>query len=103
MRYLQPRYLDIIKSLPESVEHTINKLEAVFTDECLINILSATDSDAANKILLDYLIKDMSTSEDLLDLCNQLEKITESPNLVTTIAEMRAGLYRYMYVVSLVT
>ena len=92
MRYLQPRYFDIIKTLPESAEDTITKLEGVFTDECIMDILSASNSDAANKILLDYLIKDMSTSEDLLDLCNMLEKITESSNLLTIMAEMRAGL-----------
>ena len=45
--------------------------------------------------MLDYLIKDISTSEGLLNLCNQLEKITESPNLVAIIAEIKTGLYSY--------
>ena len=97
MRYLQPRYLDIIKYLPDSAEETIKKLEEVLTDDCIMDILGASDSDAANKILFDYLIKDISTSKDLLDLCNLLEEITESPNLLTIIAEMRAGLCRYVY------
>ena len=92
MRCLQPRYWDIIKSLPDSAEETIIKLEGVFTDDCIMDILRASDSDAANKILFDYLIKDISTYQDLLDLCNLLEEITESPNLLTIIAGLRAGL-----------
>ena len=92
LQCLQPRYLDIINSLPESVENTVNKLEGVFTNDCIIAILSAPSPVDANKMILDYLVKDVSSSEDLLGLCDQLEKITESSNLLSIVAEMRAGL-----------
>ena len=72
---MQPRYLKIIKSLSESVETTIDKLDGTFTDECIVAAVSAPNPEAASKIILDYLLKDLSTLKDLLDLCNQLEKL----------------------------
>ena len=93
LRYLQQRYLDIINSLPESVEYTIDKLEGVFTDECIVAIVSAPNSEDGNKIILDYLIKDLDTLEDALYFCNQLEKLSESPNLIRIVAEIKKGLY----------
>ena len=88
--------MDIINSLPESAEITVDKLEGVFTDDCIINIVSAPNPEAANKMILNYLIINnnyLNTSNDLLSLINQLEKITESPNLVAIVAELKAGLY----------
>ena len=99
-QYLQPRYLEIIKSLPESVETTINKLDGMFTDECIIAAVSATKPEAANKCILDYLLKDLNTLEDLYGLCNQLEKITESPNLITIVDEIKTGLSDFTVIVS---
>ena len=98
-QYLQPRYLKIIKSLPELVETTIDKLDGMFSDECIVAAVSAPNPEAANKIILDYLLKDLSTLEDLLDLCNQLEKITESPNLITIVDEMKTGLSNFTVIV----
>ena len=93
LQYLQQRYLDIINSLPNSVEYTIDKLEGTFTDECIIAVVSAPNPEAANKIILDYLMKDLDTLEDAFHFCNELEKLSQSHNLIRIVAEIKKGLY----------
>ena len=85
--------------MPESVEYTIDKLEGVFTDECIVAIVSAPNSEDGNKIILDYLTKDLDTLEDALYFCNQLEKLSESPNLIRIVAEIKKGLYNSIEII----
>jgi len=54
-------------------------------------ILSSSNSTAANKIILDCLIERMSCREELLNLCNQLETITASHQMMMVISEIRSG------------
>ena len=58
----------------------------------MCKILSCPSIDTANKMILDYLIGSMKDDVDLLDLCDQLDRLTDiSPDLKHVIAELRKG------------
>jgi len=71
--------------------NTVSKLEQHLTDTDITSILGCTNAILANKKILDSLIVHMKCKEDLLDLCNHLEKISESPNMTNIVHELRNG------------
>ena len=77
--------------MPDSYEQSVGKLQDYISDDQICMILSSSDSITANKIILDCLIERMSCREEVLDLCNQLETITTSHQLMMVISEIRFG------------
>ena len=71
---------------------TVSKLERHLTDTDIANILSSSNTTVANKKILDSLIIRMKCKEDLLDLCDQLEKITGSPRMNNIVNDLRNGM-----------
>lgn len=72
---------------------TVNKLERHLTDTDIASILQCSNAILANKKILDSLIIHMKCKEDLLDLCDQLEKINGSPNMNSIINNLRNGMH----------
>jgi len=78
--------------MPDDYERSIGKLQNYMSDEQICTILCSSDHTTANKLILDLLIAKMSCKIDLLDLCDQLEKITTASNeLKVIIQELRSG------------
>ena len=77
--------------MPDNYEQSVGKLQDYISDDQICMILSSSDSITANKIILDCLIERMSCREEVLDLCNQLETITTSHQLMMVISEIRFG------------
>ena len=77
--------------MPETYEQTLGRLQNFFSDDQLCAVLSCSSCSVANKLILDCLIKRMEREEDLLDFCDQLEKITGSQNLNDIINDIRSG------------
>jgi len=73
--------------------NTVSKLEQYLTDTDITSILGYTNATLANKKILDSLIVHMKCKEDLLDLCDRLEKISESPSMTNIVHELRNGMY----------
>ena len=88
---LKAHYHTILHLMPDDYELTIGKLVNYISDEQICSILSSSNSTIANKIILDCLIERMRCSEELLDLCDQLENITTSHDLKIVINEIRFG------------
>ena len=79
--------------MPDYYEPTVAKLQNYINDDQICSILSSSNSTIANKIILDCLIERISCREDLLDLCDQLEKITTSNSMGMVTNEIRSGQY----------
>ena len=77
--------------MPDDYELSVGKLLNYISDDQICNILSSSSSIIANKTILDCLIKRMRCREDLLDLCDQLEKIIASHDIEIVISEIRLG------------
>ena len=71
---------------------TVSKLERHLTDTDIVDIISSPSETFANKMILDSLIMQMKCKEDLLDLCDQLEKISVSPDMNRIIHDLRNGM-----------
>ena len=90
-KQLKPYYHTLLHSMPDDYELTVGKLQEYFSDDQICDILSSTNSTAANKIILDCLIEKISCKEGLLDLCHQLDIISASPDMNTVINKIRSG------------
>ena len=90
---LKSKYKEILKYFPNDFCESIHKLQHKLDDDQMCKILSCPSIDTANKMILDYLIGSMKDdAADLLDLCDQLDRLTDmSPDLKHVIAELRKG------------
>ena len=88
---LKAHYHKILRSMPDDYEPTIEKLQDYLSDEQICDILIISDSTIANKKILDFLIERINCKEQILDLCDQLKKITISHDLNSVIIELQSG------------
>lgn len=77
--------------MPDDYELTIGKLQNNLSDDQICAVLSSSNSNTANKIILDCLIGRISHRVELLDLCDQLEIITTTNDLRVIVNEIRSG------------
>ena len=96
---LRAHYHTILHLMPDDYVLTVGKLQDYFSDDQIADILSNSTSAIANKIILDCLIERINCREQLLDLCDQLEKITNSNNMRVVTNEIRLGQYCRYFIV----
>ena len=78
--------------MPDSYEQSIGKLQSHFSDEQICDILCSSNCKVANNKILNCLVEKLTCKEDLLDLCEQLDKLAESNDLVVTIKDIKSGM-----------
>ena len=69
----------------------VSQLECHLTGDHIGSILECRDVFTANQRILDCLIEQINTKEGLLDFCEQLNSITNSPALTTVIKSIKKG------------
>ena len=89
---LRSKYTDILESFPKDHEQTLGRLHHILPLDLISAVLSCVDSHAANKMMLDHLISNIKCKADLLDLCDQLDNLTDSSKFVNALKELRKGL-----------
>ena len=88
---VKDKYTDILSCFPENYEATIGCLQSHLSDSDICEVLSMTSGQ--NQKLLDFLILKLKSKEDLLDCCDNLEKIDGAlPSLKTIVEELRKGI-----------
>jgi len=88
---LKTHYHTILQLMPDNYEQSVGKLQNYINDDQICRILSSSNSTAANKIILDCLIERVNCREELLYLCDQLETISASHEMMMVIGEIRSG------------
>ena len=68
----------------ESVGH----LEQYLNANAIFTIVSSPDADQGNQQIINSLLKQLTCIEDLLELCNRLEKIPNAPALTHAIEKV---------------
>jgi len=90
---LKQYYHTILQLMPDDYEQSVGKLQNHISDDQLCDILTCTSNcRAANTKLLNCLIEKLTCKEDLLDFCDQLERIAASNDLIVIIEELKTGL-----------
>jgi len=82
---LKGKYAEILKCFPDNYEATLGGIQNSFSDSQICDILSMTTGH--NQKILDCLIMQLKGKEDLLDFCDNLEKIPEAPTSLQSIVE----------------
>ena len=77
--------------MPDDYEITVGKIQDYITDDQISAILGTGNSSVANKMIVDCLIERISCREELLDLCDQLEKITSLNEMKSVTKETKLG------------
>ena len=78
MELFKSRYSDILQSLSNDYEQTLDIIQDELTDDQICSVLSCSEPTTANKLILDSLIEKAKCRADLLQLCNQLQQIMPS-------------------------
>ena len=81
----------LLDNLPENYESSLACLQQILTDDQICDILSVPEARACNQKILNCLIEQVHSEEDVLDLCSHLEKIMGSQALVDIVEELRKG------------
>ena len=82
----------LVQSLPQNFTENVGHLEQYLTATAIYSIVSSADADQGNRMIMDCLMKQLTHQEDLLELCERLEKIPDAPALTNAIEELRKGL-----------
>ena len=95
---LKAQFHTILQLMPDDYEQSIGKLQNHISDDEICDILCSGNYRIANNKILNCLIGKLNNKEDLLDLCDQLEKITTSHDLVVIIKDIKSGRFMYIHV-----
>ena len=93
MKELRRYYSDMVISLPDDFLRSIQWLQHLLSDEQIGSILRCTSPLAANQMLLDCFIRNVENKESILEFCEHLELIKNSPKLQKMVENLRKGLY----------
>ena len=78
--------------MPDDYMNTVSQLECHLTGDHIGSILECSDVFTANQRILDCLIEQVDTKEGLLDFCNWLSTIANTPALNAALNELKKGL-----------
>jgi len=81
----------MVRFMPQNYRMTIHTLQNFLSDDQICVILSSNNSTTANKIILDCLIERMGCREELLDLCDQLETVSTSQQMMMVISKIKSA------------
>lgn len=80
--HLKHYYNALISAMPENYEETVKEFSMHIEKTKQSEILNMKSSEKANKLILDCLIQKMIYRVDVLVLCDLLEGIKVSPELI---------------------
>ncbi|XP_065902698.1 uncharacterized protein [Dysidea avara] len=80
---MQSQFNAILCSLPDNFLGTLDVLQDDLTDDCVCTVVECSDSQTANKLMLNCLIE--SYTEDIAGFCDALEKLTDAIGLANIV------------------
>ena len=91
-------YKEILNFFPKESLWSLEKLQDKLSDDQICAVLNCANSHSANKMILDCLIDKVKFREDIFDLCDQLDKLTDiTPDLKCLTNKLRKGYFNYVY------
>ena len=97
-------YSALVKSMPDNYMSSLSKLEHHLTGDHIGSILECRDVFTANQRILDCLIEQIYTEQELLNFCDWFSALMNIPLLAATIGNIKKGTYvvvlfsGYMYI-----
>ena len=88
---LRSYYSALVRSMPEDYMNTIGQLESHFSGDHIGSILECRDVFTANQRILDCLIEQICTEQELLNFCDWFSSSINAPLLAATVENIRKG------------
>ena len=88
---LRLHYSALVKSMPDNYMNTVSKLEFHLSGDHIGSILDCSDVFTANQRILDCLIEQICTEQELLNFCDWFSKLMNAPLLATTVENIKKG------------
>ena len=79
--------------MPDNFMNTLSKLEFRLSGDHIGSILECRDVFTANQRILDCLIEQICTEQELLNFCDWFSKLMNTPLLAATIDIIKKGTY----------
>ena len=73
---IRSKYDAIVQLFPDDYEKTLQAVQDFLTDDQVCDVLVNPDCVIANNTMLNFLMEKVNSMVDVLEFCNQLEKIT---------------------------
>ena len=83
--------------MPDDYMNTVSQLERHLTGDHIGSILECRNVFTANQKILDCLIVQLDSREDVFSLCDKLSIITDAPSLTVAIEDLKKGMYVRTY------
>ena len=77
--------------MPDDYMNSVGELESHFSGDDIGSILECRNVFAANQRILDCLIGQVHTAQELLNFCDWLNTLTNAPLLAATVENIRKG------------
>ena len=88
---LRSHYSALVRSMPEDYMNTIGRLESHLSGDHIGSILECKDVVTANQRILDCLIEQICTEQELLNFCDWFSTSINVPLLAATVENIRKG------------
>ena len=89
------KYDVIVQSLPSDFEKTLQVLQDHLTDDQICDVLNSTNYAIANKIILNCMVEKVKITDNMVEFCDQLMKISSllphPETLIKIVIELRIG------------
>jgi len=96
IQLLRSKYDAVLQSLPTDYGSTLQAVQDYLTDDQICVVLGSSNHSTANKAILDILTDKVQSTEDLLELCSQLEKLLPLLSDTTVLAKLIGDLRKCM-------
>ena len=88
---LRSHYSTLVRSMPEDYMNTIGKLESHLSGDHIGSILECKNVFTANQRILDCVIEQICTEQELLNFCDWFKDSVNAPLLSATVEIIRKG------------
>ena len=102
IQLVRSKYASILHCLPTDYEKTLQAVQDHLTDDEVCVVLGSSDYSSANTAILDFLTEKANNTGNILQFCDQLEKIMSLLNdpevLGNVVKEIKTSMYIQIFV-----
>ena len=88
---LRSHYSALVRSMPEDYMSTVGQLESHLSGDHIGSILECGDVFTANQRILDCLIEQIGSEQQLLSFCDWFSTSINTPSLTATVENITKG------------
>ena len=94
---MRSHYSALVRSMPDNYRNTLSKLEFYLSGDHIGSILECRDVFTANQRILDCVIEQICTEQELLNFCDWFSALISTPLLIATLENITKGIFTIVH------